>query len=283
MKREVHAIPPAPRRIRLRALVAHRWPLLAGGAALTVLGGLIAWLMFLQSGGKLSDGARLDAEPKAVVDGTIRSLRHAGSWDGETWDDVRYEFVYQGDSGAPNPAVRSTLRGGSFVRAGAYRVGSVVPIEVLASNINVSRVQGGVLSQDRQWLFAQFWIVSVSLPGTALLILWFASIVQLRHVLVHGDVAVARVTSIRPVRVVLPEMLRVDYTFRDHRARSRSNHHWVRVHGDLGARLLAQLRREQYEDMPVLHDRRLPQWNRMLLPQDFLPALPAAKTASSPS
>jgi hypothetical protein len=45
--------------------------------------------------------------------------------------------------------------------------------------------------------------------------------------------------------------------------------------------LLAQLASGQLEAMPVLHDRRLPQWNRMVLPQDFLPAPAPASTATA--
>jgi hypothetical protein len=30
----------------------------------------------------------------------------------------------------------------------------------------------------------------------------------------------------------------------------------------------------RYEEMPVLYDRRQPNWNRMLLPQDFLHPAP---------
>jgi hypothetical protein len=52
---------------------------------------------------------------------------------------------------------------------------------------------------------------------------------------------------------------------------TRHGHHWVRAHGELGARLTDQAERAAFEEMPVLHDRRLPQWSRMLLPQDFLP------------
>ncbi len=264
MKREVHAIPPAPRRIRMRPLFAHRWPLLAIGGTLVVIGGLLAWLMFLQSGGKMSDGLRLDRQPKAVVDGRVTSVRPA-TWDGVAGQDIVYTFQHTLDGTTTN------LHGSSFVPGSDRAVGQTVQVEVLAEDPNVSRISGGLLQVDRAWLRAQFWILAMTVPGTLVLLGWLASVFQLRHVLVHGDVAVGRVTGIRPVAIVLPEMLRVDYVFRDHRAKDRRNHHWVRVHGALGARLLAQLRREQYEDMPVLHDRRLPQWNRMLLPQDFLP------------
>lgn len=272
MKREVHAIPPAPRRIRMRPLFAHRWPLLAIGGTLVVIGCLIAWAMFLQSGGKMSDGLRLDRQPKAIVDGRVTSVS-AATWGGVDGQELGYTYVF----------ATVALHGHSFLPGSNRAIGETVPVEVLADDPNVSRIAGGRLHVDRAWLRAQFWIVAMTVPGALVLLGWLASLFQLRRVLVHGDVAVGRVTNIRPVAIVLPEMLRVDYVFRDHRAKDRKNHHWVRVHGALGARLLAQLRREQYEDMPVLHDRRLPQWNRMLLPQDFLPHRPTTAAANAHS
>jgi hypothetical protein len=278
MMHEVRSIPPAPRRVRLKSLVAHRWPLLAIGGVLVVLGCLIAWLMFLQSGGKMSDSARLDHDPKAVVDGRITTVRRAGAWDGQQWDEVSYDFTYQ----TPNtgPAGRTNLTSSSFVAAGKYTVGSTVQIEVLVDEPNVSRVLGGILSKDREWLWARFWIATMALPGALLLLGWLAGLYQLRQVLVHGDVSVGRVTAVANVRFVLPEMLRVTYEFRDHHAVTRVNSHWVRLHGQLGDRLVRQMHTGWFEPMPVLHHRRTPQWNRMLLPRDFLPqashhALPA--------
>ncbi|HZN40720.1 MAG TPA: hypothetical protein VFD82_18085 [Planctomycetota bacterium] len=274
MMHEVRSIPPAPRRVRLKSLVAHRWPLFAVGGSLVVLGMLIAWLMFLQSGGKMSDSARLDHDPKAVVDGRILTVRRAGTWDGKQWDEVLYEFTWI------NTGLQTTLSRTSFVAAGTCAVGSSVQIEVLVDEPNVSRVLGGILAQDWRWLHAPFWIGTMALPGAFLLLAWLAGFFQLRRVLVHGDVSVGRVTAIANVRFVLPEMLRVTYEFRDHHAVARVNSHWVRAHSPLGERLERQMHTGWLEPMPVLHDRRMPQWNRMLLPRDFLPqtshhALPA--------
>ena len=61
----------------------------------------------------------------------------------------------------------------------------------------------------------------MAVPGGLLLLGWLAGVFQLRHVLVHGDVTVGVVHRIVRVPLVLPEMLRVDYTFRDHRAVTR--------------------------------------------------------------
>ena len=271
MMHEVRSIPPAPRRVRLKSLVAHRWPLLAIGGALVVLGCLIAWGMFLQSGGKMSDSFRLDHDPKGVVDnGHIISVKRAGTWDGRQWDEVRYSFPYTIPS-ETGPGVSTNLSGRSFVAAGTYAEGSRVQIEVLVDQPDVSRVLGGILAQHREWLWARFWIVTIAVPGVLLLLGSLAGLFQLRQVLVHGDVSVGRVTRVANVRFVLPEMLRVTYEFRDHHAVVRSNSHWVRLHGQLGTRLVRQMHTGWLEPMPVLHDRHRPQWNRMLLPQDFLP------------
>jgi len=272
----VRSIPPAPRRVRFKSLIAHRWPLLAVGGILVVLGLLIAWLMFLQSGGKMSDSARLDRDPKGVVDDHIKSVRHAGTWEGKQWDEVHYDFTYK----VPETALETKLSGRCFVEAGTYKVGASVQIEYLVDKPDVSRVHGGTLAQHRDWLWARFWIGTMAMPGVLLLLGWLAGLLQLRRVLVHGDVSVGRVTKVANVRFVLPEMLRVTYEFRDHHAVVRTNSHWVRLHGQLGTRLVRQMHTGWLEPMPVLHDRRTPQWNRMLLPRDFLPqtshhALPA--------
>lgn len=276
MMHEVRSIPPAPRRVRFKSLVAHRWPLLAVGGILVVLGLLIAWLMFLQSGGKMSDSARLDRDPKGIFDGHVKSVRRAGSWDGKEWDKVDYDFTYP----VPDTSIVMNLSHWSFVAAGEYKAGSPVQIEVLVGDPNVSRVLGGILAQHRDWLWARFWIGTMAMPGVLLLLGWLAGLLQLRRVLVHGDVSVGRVTKVASVHFVLPEMLRVTYEFRDHHAVVRTNSHWVRLHGQLGTRLVRQMHTGWLEPMPVLHDRRTPQWNRMLLPRDFLPqtshhALPA--------
>lgn len=260
MKHEVRDIPPAPRRIRLRPLFAHRWPLLALGTVLVVVGGLVAWLMFLQAGGKLSQGPSLDRGPTQRAVGKVGEVGPAVTFDGRPWQDVRYDFQWQ----------TVALRGGSFVPAGRCQVGDEVPVEVLVENPNVNRIVGGVLHIDRKWLRARFWLVVFVVPGGLLLLGWVAGAFQLRQVLAHGDVAVGTIHRVAAVRLLLPQMLAVDYTFRDHRATTRHNRHWVRAHGALGARLAQQLAADRYEDMPVLHDRRLPQWNRMVLPDDFL-------------
>jgi hypothetical protein len=271
MKHEVRAIPPAPRRIRLRPLFAHRWPLLAIGGLATVIGLLVAWAMFLQAGGLPSQQARLEAGPVSRVTGSISHVDRPLTWQGSRWQRVSYTFLWQG----------GTRHGSSFGPAGRFAVQDAIDVDVLPDEPFVSRLAGGRLLFDPPWTHARFWLGLLAVPGALLLLGWLAGVFQLRQVLLHGDVSIGQVERIQPIRLLLPEMLRVDYTFRDHRARIRHGRHWVRLHGELGARLLAQLGSGQLEAMPVLHDRRLPQWNRMVLPQDFLPPPAAASTATA--
>lgn len=265
MQHELRSIPPAPRRARMQPLLAHRWPLLLSGGFMVVIGALIAWAMFLQSSGSFSWGHRLDAGPTDTVYGAVRTVRPAIRFGGKDWDDVHYLAPWKD----------TDLYGYSFVDAGIYRVGDKVTIEVLTESPNINRIRDGVLRADRRWLYAQFWIGVMVVPGALLLLAWLTAMFQLRQVLVHGDVSVGRVLKVRTVGYVLPEMLMVTYEFRDHRAKMRKNRHWVRARGALGVRLAKWRTTDNSGELPVLHDRRFPQWNRLLLPQDFLES-PAA-------
>jgi hypothetical protein len=266
MRHEVRNIPPAPRRLRLRPLLAHRWPLWALGAIPTVIGVLVAWAMFLQSGGKFSLGPTLDRGPVDTATAVVRRVGPPVEIDGRRREEVVYELRW-----GPQ---QIRLGGSCFMPAGSCRVGDERTAEVLAADVNLHRLVGSVLHIDRDWLRAKFWLLVLVLPGGLLLLAWLTSMLQLRRVLVHGDVSPGLVHRVTEVPHVLPEMLRVDYTFRDHHATLRHNRHWVRRHGELGARLLEQMASGRYEEMPVLYDRRQPNWNRMLLPQDFLRTAP---------
>ena len=260
MQHEVRSIPPAPRRVRLRPLLAHRWPLLAAALPMVVMGSLIAWAMFLQSGGKFSLGPQLDAGPTLLANGEVTRVHDSVAFDGQDWNDVRYEFDYEG----------TKLYGGSFVAAGRYDPGDELQVEVLERDPNLNRAVGGVLHIDRRWLYARFWIVILVVPGALILLGWLTGVAQLRQVLAHGDVSVGSVLAVEPVPHLLPQTLRVTYAFRDHRAQLRKNRHWVRARGALGGRLRAWTPDARAESLPVLHDRRMPHWNRVLLPEDFL-------------
>jgi hypothetical protein len=265
MMHEVRSIPPAPRRVRLRPLLAHRWPLLVLGVGLGIVGGLWTWMLFLAAGAKPSDQRLLDDGPTAVATGTVLRAEPPLTWDGRPWERVHYEFPWH--DGTPIP-------GASFAPLGTCAVGARVTVEYLPHLPNRNRVVGTLLHFPRAWLQPSTWFAGVVVPGALLLLGWLAGVFQLRQVLVHGDVSVGTMQSLRLVRGVVPEMLRVVYEFRDHHAVLRRGRHWVRAHGPLGQRLARQMDTGWLEPMPVLHDRRLPQWNRMLLPGAFLPWSP---------
>ncbi len=265
MMHEVRSIPPAPRKARRTALLAHRWPILAIGGALTVLGSLLAWLMFLQAGGKPSEQLRLDAGPVNLATATVVGVDEPMTLSGRQWQMVHYNINCPG----------GTSVGSSIAPAGLYRIDDTVQVEMLVGEENVNRIVGTLRHVMQPWCQPERWLVTMVVPGLLVLLGWLASAFQLRHVLVHGDVSVGRLLAIQPVPHVLPEMLRVAYSFRDHHAVLRHGSHWVRRHGELGRRLVRILADDTDEPLPVLHDRRLPQCNRMLLPDDFLVA-PAA-------
>ncbi len=239
-----------------------------------VTGGLLAWMLFLAAGGKASDQRRLDLGPTVAATATIVRVDEPLSERGQLvpWHDgiarqtVHYTFHYRDqDHGGQSPT-----------RIGAYPVGEEVTIELLPAEPNCNRIRGSQLYVQRAWLQPGSWLLGLVVPGALVLLGWLAGVFQLRQVLVHGDVSVGQVNAIAPVRWVVPPMLQVRFQFRDHRAQLRRSRHWVRQHSELGRRLLHQLHTGWFEPMPVLHDRRLPQWSRMLLPLDFLPPLSLA-------
>ena len=270
MMHEVRSIPTAPRRIRLRPLLAHRWPLFFLGALCVITGGLTSWMLFLAAGAKPSDERRLNLGPATIVAGVVERVEEPVLEANGTpieWPDhvqrqaVHYTFVFRD----------LHLSGTSFAKVGALHQGDPVEVELLPLEPNRNRIKGTLLHLERGWLKPGNWLGAIVMPGLLLLLGWVAGVFQLWQVLVYGDVSVGNVTHVRPVRFVLPEMLSVRFEFRDHRARLRSTRHWVRLHSELGMRLHKQQHTGWFEPMPVLHDRRLPQWNRMLLPLDFLP------------
>jgi hypothetical protein len=273
MMHEVRSIPTAPRRIRLRPLLAHRWPLFFVGALCVVAGSLCSWMLFLASGAKPSDQRRLDLGPVEVVSAVVERVDEPTHQDNGApieWPDhiqrqtVHYSFTFRD----------LPLSGASFAKVGVFHQGDLVDVELLPQEPNRNRIRGTLLHLDRAWLQPETWLGVLVVPGILLLLGWLAGVFQLWQVLSNGDVSVGTVTYARPVRFVLPEMLSVRFEFRDHRARVRSSRHWVRLRSELGMRLLRQQHTGWFEPMPVLHDRRLPQWNRMLLPLDFLSVTP---------
>ncbi len=273
MMQEVRSIPPAPRRVRVRALLAHRWPLLAVGTSLLATGSLLAWLMFLQAGGKASEQLRLDRGPTANARGTVDAVDEPFQRGGRWWQQVHFTFA----------SAEGELPGHSYAAPAQFAAGDPIDVEYLPGEDHVNRVVGTARHISVAWCEPERWIGTLAVPGMLVLLGWLASVFQLRQVVVHGDVSVGQIVALEPVPFVLPQMWRVTYEFRDHRATPRRGRHWVRRHGELGQRLERLHASGRREALPVLHDRRLPQWNRLLLPSDFFATPPpGGKTAASP-
>lgn len=266
--------------MRCAALAAHRWPVLLVGTLLVVAGCLWSWLLFLARSALASDQQRLDAGPTVQVPATVVALDpplpaegHAVPWpDGIDRCAVYYAFRYRDQ----------TWPGCSFAPVGTCAVGQTATVELLPDEPNRSRLVGSLLHLRRRWLQPEPWLVATVVPGALVLLGWLASAFQLRTVLMHGDATVATVLGVRPVRWLVPEMLAVRFAFRDHRARLCRGRHWVRVHGSLGQRLLAAPCQGQGLRLPLLHDRRFPQWHRLALPEAFARAAPVANPSAQP-
>jgi hypothetical protein len=258
MVREVRSIPPAPRRVRLRSLLGYRWPLLFAAFVMTVYGGLFTWMLFLADGAKPSDNRRLEIGPVETAAGTVTSIEPARLVDGRPHERVHYEFAFADDSFA----------GAAFALEGRYEPDDAVMVELLPREPNINRIVGTRLHVARIWLHPGLWFATMVVPGFLVFLGWLAGVLHLRHVVVHGDVGVATVLQLTRVRWVLPDTLAVRYSFRDHRAVLRHGRHWVRAHGALGQRL-ANWRGDGALLMPVLHDRRFPQWSRLAVATDF--------------
>lgn len=261
MMHEVRNIPAAPRRVRLGTVLAHRWPMALLGTFLVGVGGLLSWMLFLAAGAKPSDEHRLNEGPNAEAGGIVTRVQEEPVHvDGKLWQWVFYDFDY-GDR---------QIGGASMAPNGIYAVGMTVTVELLPDEPNRNRIVGTILHVDRIWLAPGSWFALTVVPGALLILGWLAGVFHLRHVLVYGDVSSAQIVTCKPVRWLLPEMVAVTFQFRDHHAVVRSGRHWVRVHSTLGARLIRQIHTGWLEPMPVLHDRRFPQWSRMLLAADFM-------------
>ena len=266
--------------MRCASLAAHRWPVLALGLLLVVSGGLWSWLLFLARGAFASDQRRLDTGPTVTALATVVAVdppMHAAGqpvpWpDGVARSAVHYTFGYRDQ----------TFPGSSFAPLGKHAVGEPATVELLPNEPNRNRLLGTLLYLERPWLQPAPWLVATVVPGALVLLGWLASAFQLRTVLMHGDATVATVLGVRPVRWLVPEMLEVRFVFRDHRARLCRGRHWVRLHGSLGQRLRAAPCQGQGLRLPLLHDRRFPQWHRLALPEAFARAAPVANPSAQP-
>ncbi len=256
--REVQLIPPAPRRVRWRKVLGYRWPLAAATFALSVYGGVITWLFFLANSFLFVEADRLENSTRVPVDAVVRAVTDGDRGDAKV-QRIDYEFYSEGH----------VFTGSCRVVDGAFREGMSVPIEYAAGNPNLSRVRDARIEVRARRFDPSNSFALLVVPGLLLGIAWLAGVMRLRSVLMHGDVGVATIVDVRRVRFCLPESLSVKFCFKDRRAVERTSRHWVRLHSPLGERLLAMQAEARVDKLPVLHDRRVPQHCRLVLPADF--------------
>lgn len=253
MTREVHDIPPAPRRVRWRAVLWHRWPVAFLGFVLAVYGGFITLMLCLAAGGKPADDGRLDREC-VVTRGIVNRVELVHGRPPR----VHYDFPVVNRAGH-----RFRQSGCSFLPGGeTLEKGDRIPIEHARGQPSLSRAMGGRIVIMPPLL--SYFFYGIFLPGILLLILWFATVLRLRRLMIHGDVAVGEVLSFRILRFVLPLMYVVEYRFRDHHARTHTTCHWVRARSALGDRL-----RANPQQIGVIHDRRGRGVSRLVMASDF--------------
>lgn len=251
MTREVHHIPPAPRQVRVRAFLWHWWPLAFVGFLLAVYGGAWTLMMFLAFQGKPIEDSKLDREGQ-ICPGRMERL------------------IQQPDRGLPGRAEYSfqlpsepRRRGISFLPQG-YRAqpGDSIRVEYLPDAVHVNRIQGGRLSLVPPLVDIFFW--AILMPGLTSLLVWILGALRLRHLMVHGDIAVGDVMHVHEVPILLPRTLRVVYGFRDRHAKYHIQSHWVRARSALGQRVQASPAM-----VAVIHSRRGWHLSRLVIAEDF--------------
>jgi len=169
MMHEVRSIPTAPRRIRLRPLLAHRWPLFFFGTLCVIVGGLTSWMLFLASGAKPSDERRLNRGPVEIVSAVVTRVEAPTVENNGTpieWPDriqrqaVHYSFTFRD----------LQLSGTCFAKVGVFHEGDPADVELLPQEPNRNRIQGTVLHIERAWLLPENWLSAVVVPGILLLL-----------------------------------------------------------------------------------------------------------------
>jgi hypothetical protein len=291
MSLELRDIPPAPRGVRTHAVVWRAFGACLAGSVLLIYGGVLTLLLWISDRGSYYTEAErsLDREREVLV-GSVTAIEARSSWRGDAMDLVRFRFQ-AGDGIAQD--------GASFFARGVHAVGEEIEIEY-SPKTGDSRVLGGSLVQPMEATGTAFWITVV--PGVGLLLLWLAAVLRMRHVLRHGDVAIAEPVEVRRVPFMVPTMLEVRFRFRDRSARVREGRHWVRARSELGERLSTASARPRTEprvlwtpkrglapvvptdwqtvrssDLPrlcVIHDRARPQDHRLVTASDFEPSPP---------
>ncbi len=233
-------------------MVWHRWPLVPLAFFLLIYGGLWTLMLFFASAGKPIDDRKLDTDAQ-TIQGLVTRVESTETFmeDGSEAVRVNYEF-----------SVESTRMFGFSFAAIGPRNGDTVEVQYLADAPHVNRIAGGRLSLLGDYVTTTF-IITV-IPGVAVLLTWIVGVLRLRDLLVHGDVAVAHVLAVRTTAWPVPVMLRVHFSFRDHRARECTGHHWVRARSRLGLRLSTSP-----SSIAIVHDRDQTHRHHLVIADEF--------------
>ncbi len=267
MTLEVREIPPAPRVVHWTAAMRHRWPLGCLGLLLAVYGGLGALLLFHASGGKRRDDLLLDRGPVGRATARIdRVDAPEVTIRGQPVE--RFFYTFATGPGQPE------LGGSAFGRAGMYAMGGEGIVEYLPDRPEKNRLQGTRIFPRGDLISPAPLLALVVLPGLTLLALWGAGVLRQRRMLARGDVAVAVITSALRLRWVIPTTVRVEYRFRDHRARWCAGSHWVRARSWLGHRLATS------GELALVHERAHPEHSRLVTARDFAAGPPRRQRES---
>ncbi len=254
----------------------HRWLLAVFGFFAAIYGGAICMMMVFAAGGKPGDDAKLDegaASAMGVVDRVEPIQREI---DGRAAARITYSFEDRHGR---------TLQGRAFGVAATFTSGDSAAVEYIPDTPHINRLQKSRLSLLPDALRPTLWLGRMVFPGILALLLWFQGCYSLRRLMREGDVGVADILEVRRVPVLLPSMLSVTYSFRDHHAQTRIGRHWVRTRSKLGERLAtavsggatkkragngAAVVDSPCRFLPVIHDRRWHQKSRLTVCGDYI-------------
>ncbi len=254
MTHELQAIPPRPRQVQWRAVLWHWWPVAFLGFALGIYGGLITLMTFTAADGKPADDRLINASSEMVTG--VVTKTEGGDLEAQGHAPVRISFDYTTKAG-------QTRSGRSFAERPELKKGDPVQIEYATRASHKSRVVGGRISLTPALHKFFFWTLLA--PGFLAISIWFIAVLRLRRIMQGGDIATAKVMSIETLRFILPTMLRVVYSYRDHHADKRVASHWVRARSVLGVRLATRPQR-----IATVHSRGGSEMSRLVMADDFV-------------
>lgn len=257
---EIREIPPAPRRVRWRAVVHRRWPIGFVGIALGGFGSLLTCMLWFGATSSHYAVAEQRLDRGAVqIEGTVVAIEPLRGRGGVS---VRYHFPLGSDGvQAGQCFVREPEADG--VRGSALIPGATIVVDYLDDEPGVSRMRGGHVAFIVPW--HRYGFAFAVLPGMLALAVWFLGMLGARSTIARGDVAIAERLRVTEIPLLIPTLLDVRFEFRDRQARVRSGRHLVAARSRIG-----RIARRDGSRLAVVHDREHPNWHHLVVPEDFL-------------